>query len=51
MPTREYKPKQSVTLLRQIEVEIANGKPHRRPARRHRSLCRHTTAGEKTSAS
>lgn len=27
MPTREYKQEQSVTLLRQIEVEIANGKP------------------------
>jgi len=25
MPTREYKPEQSATLLRQIEVEIANG--------------------------
>ncbi|MGB7283640.1 MAG: IS3 family transposase [Candidatus Acidiferrum sp.] len=26
MPTRKYKPEQIVTLLRQIEVEIANGK-------------------------
>ena len=26
MPTREYKPEQSVTLLRQIEVEMANGR-------------------------
>jgi hypothetical protein len=26
MPIRKYKPEQIVTLLRQIEVEIANGK-------------------------
>jgi putative transposase len=26
MPTRKYKPERVVTLLRQIEVEIANGK-------------------------
>jgi hypothetical protein len=26
MPTKRYKPEQIVTLLRQIEVEIANGK-------------------------
>ena len=26
MPMKKYKPKQIVTLLRQIEVEIANGK-------------------------
>ena len=30
MPMKRYKPEQIVTLLRQIEVEIANGKttPH-----------------------
>jgi len=27
MPMKKYKPEQIVTLLRQIEVEIANGKP------------------------
>jgi hypothetical protein len=26
MPTRKYKPEQIVTLLRQLEVEVANGK-------------------------
>ena len=26
MPTRNYKPEQMVTILRQIEVQIANGK-------------------------
>jgi putative transposase len=26
LPTKRYKPEQIVTLLRQIEVEIANGK-------------------------
>ena len=26
MPTKRYKPEQIVTLLRQIEVEMANGK-------------------------
>jgi hypothetical protein len=26
MPTKKYKPEQIVTLLRQIEVEVANGK-------------------------
>ena len=27
MSTKKYKPEQIVNLLRQIEVEIANGKP------------------------
>ena len=27
MPMRKYKPEQIVTLLRQVEVELANGKP------------------------
>ena len=26
MPTRNYKPEQMVTILRQIEVQMANGK-------------------------
>jgi len=29
MSTKRYKPEQIVNLLRQIEVEIANGKPLR----------------------
>jgi putative transposase len=32
MPMKRYKPEQIVTLLRQIEVEIANGKPPHKPA-------------------
>ena len=28
MPMKRYKPEQIVTLLRKIEVEIANGKDH-----------------------
>jgi hypothetical protein len=51
MPMKRYKPEQIVNLLRQIEVEIANGKkPHRKPARKLRSLSRRTTAGGKNSA-
>ena len=33
MPIKRFKPEQIVTLLRQIEVEIANGRLLRRPAR------------------
>ncbi len=32
MPMKRYKPEQIVTLLRQIEVETATGRPHRKPA-------------------
>jgi hypothetical protein len=32
MPTKKCKPEQIVTLLRQIEVEIANGKTPHKPA-------------------
>ena len=50
MPMKRYKAEQIVTLLRQIEVGIANGKPTRKPARKLRSLSRRTTAGGKSSA-
>ena len=50
MPMKKHKPEQIVALLRQIEVEIANGKAHHKPARKQRSRCRRTTAGEKNSA-
>jgi len=32
MSMKRYKPEQIITLLRQIEVEIANGKTTRKPA-------------------
>jgi hypothetical protein len=50
MPMKRYKPEQIVTLLRQIEVGIANGKPTPKPARKPKSPYRRTTAGEKSSA-
>jgi len=34
MPIKRYRPEQIVTLLRQIEVEIADGKTARKPARK-----------------
>ena len=37
MPMKRYKPEQIVTLLRQIEVGIANGKPTPKPARKPKS--------------
>ena len=49
MPTREYKPKQSVTLPRQIEVEIANGKPQ--ACQEAQITVQTHYPGEKTSAS
>ena len=50
MPMKKYKPEQIVTLLRQIEVEIANERPPHRPARKRRSPRRPTTAGGTNSA-
>jgi hypothetical protein len=50
MPMKKHKPEQIVALLRQIEVEIANGKSTPQPARMQRSRFRRTTAGEKSSA-
>jgi len=47
MPMKRYKAEQIVTLLRQIEVGIANGKPTRKPARKPKSPYRPTTAGER----
>jgi hypothetical protein len=37
MPIRRYKPEQIVTLLRQIEVGIANGKTTPQGSRDHRA--------------
>jgi len=37
MPMKRYKPEQIVALLRQIEVEIANGKPTPQAFRHGRS--------------
>ena len=45
MPIKRYKPEQIVTVLRQIEVELANGRRLRKPAKRRRFPCRATTAG------
>jgi len=50
MPMRRYKPEQIVTLLRQIEVEIDDGKTTRKPARKRKSRYRRSTAGGKSSA-
>ena len=51
MPMKRYKPEQIVTLLRQIEVEIANGKTTPQACKEaeitHTDV---TTAGEKNSA-
>ena len=44
MPIKRYKPEQIVTMLRQIEVSIANGKPTK-PVKKPRSRCRPSTAG------
>jgi hypothetical protein len=40
MAIKRYKPEQIVTLLRQIEVGIANANRRRKPATRRRSQCR-----------
>ena len=40
MPNQKYKPEQIVTLLRQVEVTVANGKCSRRPAKKQGSRCR-----------
>ena len=45
MPMARYRPEQIVTLLRQTEVDVANGKTTHKPARKPRSpslsSCRH----------
>ena len=50
MPMKRFKPEQIVNLLRQIEVEIANGKTTRKPARNRKSPNRPTTAGGRNTA-
>jgi hypothetical protein len=50
MPMKRYKPEQIVNLLRQIEVEIANGKIHRKPARKRKSPRKPTAAGGRNTA-
>lgn len=50
MSIKRYKPEQIVTLLRQIEVEIANGKTTPKPAETPRSPPRPTPAGARSSA-
>jgi hypothetical protein len=47
---KKYKPEQIVTLLRQIEVEIANGKTTPQAAGMLRSRRRRSTAGGRNSA-
>ena len=39
MPMERYKPEQIVTLLRQVEVGIANGKTHAASLQRSRNHC------------
>jgi hypothetical protein len=50
MPMKRYKPEQIVNLLRQIEVEIANGKTTGEPAKKQKSLFKRTTAGGRNMA-
>ena len=51
MPMKKHKPEQIVALLRQIEVEMANGKSTPQACKgRQRSPFRRTTAGGKSSA-
>jgi hypothetical protein len=45
MPLKRYKPDQIVTMLRQIEVGIANEEPLHKPAKKPPSRCRRFTAG------
>jgi hypothetical protein len=50
MPMKRYKPEQIVTMLRQIEVSIANGKNTPKPARKPRSPSKRSTAGARSTA-
>lgn len=45
MPIRKYKPEQILTLLRQVEVGLGNGKTTPQPVKKSKSLHRPTTAG------
>jgi hypothetical protein len=49
MSIRRYKPEQIVTLLRQIEVEIANGKTTPQAAKKPKSPYRLSIGGGKSS--
>jgi len=50
MSMKKYKPEQIVTLLRQVEVEITNGKTTPQTAGKRRSPRRRSTAGGRSSA-
>jgi hypothetical protein len=50
MAMKKHKPEQIVALLRQIEVEIANGKNTLQACKESEAPCRRTTAGGKSSA-
>jgi hypothetical protein len=50
MPMKKHKPEQILSLLRQIEVQMANGKSTPQACRKQRSPFRRSTAGEKSTA-
>jgi hypothetical protein len=50
MPRERYKPEQIVNLLRQIEVEVANGKATPQACRDAGNHTQRTIAGERSSA-
>ena len=50
MPTRNYKPEQIVTILRQIEVQMANGKTAPQACKEAKYTRRPTTAGGRNTA-
>ena len=50
MPMKKYKPEQIVTSLRQVEVELANGKTTPQACKKRRSPHRPITAGGRNSA-
>jgi hypothetical protein len=50
MPIKRYKKEQIVTMLRQIEVSIANEKPPPKPAKKPRSPSRRPTVGGRNTA-
>ena len=50
MTKKRHTPEQIVTLLRQVEVAVSNGKSTRKPAKRPRLPSRRITAGEKSMA-
>jgi hypothetical protein len=50
MPMKRYKPEQIVNLLRQIEVEIANGKTTPQACKEAESRCKPTAADGRNTA-